>query len=949
MISFKPFRLDLAEERLWKNGQELRVRRKPFAILSYFVRNPRKLVTHEELVLAVWGKVAMSESLVRTHVRDLRSVLGEDLIETIVGRGYRFLADIAYVEPEAKVEGSESDSAEPAVVARGAELGILDAALKSAKDRRRGVVFVTGDPGIGKTALVDAFVERGRARTMLWVARGTCVEQYGSGEAFLPVLEALTNLCKARGGERVIELLSRYAPTWLAQMPALVPAARLEELQRRVAGAAQPRMLREIAEAFEALANDAPVVLVLDDLQWSDPSTLDVVAMLGRRREPARLLVVGTYRSRDLSHESALKRAADELVAHRQATSLHLEPFDEEGLGAYLAKRFPGHAFPPGLQSTIHRSTGGNPLFAVTILDDLASRGKIQAEPGGGWTLTIDVDEVAAQRPDSILRLIDTQIDRLDTVEQRILEAASVVGATFAADVVAHALDASVDEVDAACERLAEERRLLQVLGTETWPNGAIHTRFGFAHALFQHAARARNASASARLWHRRIAERLEAGYAGREEEIAAELAVHFAEARVSDKAAHFFVIAGERGAKLHAYREAQAYFERARSILDSLAESRERDDLDYREAIGIARSLLVTRGIPAPELLPAIERAIALATRLEDDTRLGAALFELGKYRIMNGDLNGSRDVAERLIAAAERAGDPRLQVASSFVSALTDLHLGRLSAAAEHLARIRDQIRDPETGSSELAIVIEATATLLSWLLGRPDEAIANGAHAMSTAEAYGDPFWIGHMLCALTVVHVWRRDAKRAEDCAVRALALASGDGLPWIAERAQPVLLWAHAELHPDPTAKDVDAWIAKPDAGRMGSTFQSAVFALACMKVGRKERALDEIAKGLTVARDSGERFVEAELHRLRGEVLAPNDSVEARRCFVKALEIAEAQGSIGFALRAALSHHRHAKGDEKRQAQAQIRRFLSLHSGGEDTRDLVDAAAAVAR
>ncbi len=297
---------------------------------------------------AVWGKIATSESLIRTHVRDLRQGLGEDIIETVVGRGYRLLADVQHVEDGAMVAPAPvgSDQTGHALIGRSSELEGLETALRGARNGTRGVVFVSGDPGVGKTTLIDAFVEGARPQGKVWVARGTCIEQYGSGEAYFPVLDALGSVCRGRHGDRVVEILIRHAPTWLVQMPALVPTERLDELQRRAAGTGQPRMLREIAEALEALSIDAPVVLTLDDLQWSDPSTLDLIAMMGRRRERARLLVVGTYRRSELPAGSPLSRVADDLVAHRQARSFTLDAFDEESLGAYLTKRFPGHAFP---------------------------------------------------------------------------------------------------------------------------------------------------------------------------------------------------------------------------------------------------------------------------------------------------------------------------------------------------------------------------------------------------------------------------------------------------------------------------------------------------------------------------------------------------------------------------------------------------------------------------
>ena len=196
-----------------------------------------------------------------------------------------------------------------------------------------------------------------------WVGRGQCLDHYGAGEAYLPVLEAVGRLARGPGGDRVVAILLQHAPTWLAQMPRLVRGEAAAALQSRTAGATRERMFREMAEALEALAAERPLVLVLEDLHWSDPSTLDLVAGVARRREPARLLLLGTYRPLDaIVRGHPLRAVAQELALHGACEELALGPLDEASVGRYLAGRVGGQAG-ARLTRTVHRRSDGLPLF----------------------------------------------------------------------------------------------------------------------------------------------------------------------------------------------------------------------------------------------------------------------------------------------------------------------------------------------------------------------------------------------------------------------------------------------------------------------------------------------------------------------------------------------------------------------------------------------------------
>jgi DNA-binding winged helix-turn-helix (wHTH) protein len=407
-LTWGAFRLDLREERIFKEGREVHLRSKPFSILRYLATHPRRLVTRAELIEAVWGRVATSESLLRTHLCELRRVLGENVVETVIGRGYRFVADV-----EDGVHSRRHGERANVVVGRSVEMGVLRKAFHDVRSGRRSVAFVSGEPGVGKSTLVDAFLDDASAQSPVWIARCVCLERCADAEPFQPLLEALGTMCRGSLGTSAFEVLALHAPTAVAQMPALLDARREDELRRRLAGAAPTRILRELTEGLEALSNERALILAIDDLHWADPATIDLIGSLGRRCEPSRILVVATLRSAALTQRHRLTRMIAELVAHRRGVSIALAGFDEQAVAEYLATRFGMHRFPATLATMVHSMTGGNPLFIASLFDELEKNGLLRRDDEG-WRLVTGLDGVAAQRPDAIRRFVDAQLDHLD-------------------------------------------------------------------------------------------------------------------------------------------------------------------------------------------------------------------------------------------------------------------------------------------------------------------------------------------------------------------------------------------------------------------------------------------------------------------------------------------------------------------------------------------------------
>lgn len=483
-------------------------------MLRYFVEHAGKLVSKDELLDAIWSHTYVSSAVPIVCIRELRQALGDKasaprLIQTVPRRGYRFIAPVQPAEftaqlpllPEPKRQKAHDRRSKGKLfplkdragaqsvflVGREADLERLAEWLTQAAQGRRQIVFVTGEPGIGKTALLDAFLASlVAAPTRVWIGRGLCIEHAGPGEAYLPIFDALSQLCRGPEGHSVVRCLSQHAPTWVLQMPTLLEATELDLLRSKIQGATRERTVRELAEAVEALAADRPLVLILEDLHWSDPSTVELIAFLARRREPARLLFLASYRPMEIGSAHPLRAVVQELQAHGQCQELPLRLLSVEEVEMYLAARFA--IAPPLLQAAarlIYRRSEGNPLFVLNIIEFLLAQ-KILLHTDGQWTWRTEGGEAPLGIPERLRQLIEKQFEQLTPKEQQVLEAASVVGVKFSAVAVATALGKDLVQVERICAALARRRQFLHACGVSTVSDAPVTGVYTFIHTLYQ-------------------------------------------------------------------------------------------------------------------------------------------------------------------------------------------------------------------------------------------------------------------------------------------------------------------------------------------------------------------------------------------------------------------------------------------------------------------------------
>ena len=668
MKQFHSFRLDTVNHCLWHGEARVSLAPKAFDVLRYLVEHADRLVTQDEILNALWPETYVNPEVIKKYILEIRKALGDprdkpEFIETFPRRGYQFVASVSEVAPGTP-PGSVSVARK--MVGREGAMAELDEYLTRALNSQRQVVFITGEAGIGKTTLVDAFQQAIAHRSNLRIIRGQCVEGFGGKEAYYPVLEAIGHWVREASGGPVVQTLAKQAPTWLIQFPSLIKAEQREALQKEIHGATRERMVREICEALESLTAQDPLVLVLEDLHWVDPSTLDFLSAVARRRGPAKLLVVGTYRPADLIlSKSPLKALKQDLVLHNLGCEITLERLEEPDVAEYLESHFAEGGYPEGFAGLIYRHSGGNALFMVNILQDMVKR-ELIAKVDGKWTLKVALEDVEPKVPETLDQLIEVQFQQLSGEEQRILRTASVAGERFSVWAIATAAETEEDAVEEACERLADRLQFIKAAGINSLPNGQISAHYDFRHSLYREVVYSRLSEAARARLHLLLAQRLRAFCNPCEQEQATELALHFEGGLDFEQATRYLILAARNAAGRFAHRDSIEILNHGRELAAKLGPA-VRDELEVQilESIGGAYFALGALVESAQAYASAATRAQQAGLKEAQLQALIAAMYPLGFIDPAKG-----LEAMEEAVKVSRSVNDPALLAQTEMVA---------------------------------------------------------------------------------------------------------------------------------------------------------------------------------------------------------------------------------------------------------------------------------------
>jgi tetratricopeptide (TPR) repeat protein len=678
-------------------------------------------------------------------------------------------------------------------VGRQSELAALRTGFVSVAGGRGQFLCVAGEPGIGKTTLVEEFLdELATGNRTCRLARGRCSERLAGTEAYLPILEALDSLLHGGGGEEVARVMKVVAPTWYVQLtPLVADDSSFARVREEAKVASQERLKRELATFLQEVARLQLLVLFLDDVHWADASTVDLLAYVGGKCASMRLLLVLSYRPSDLLiSQHPFLRVKMELQGRGVCREIQLGFLNRPDLERYLALEFPEHGYPAAFAALIHSRTEGNPLFMVDLLHYLRERGVI-AQEQGRWTLTQSVADIQQELPESVRSMIQRKIEQLSEPDRRLLVAASVQGYEFDAAVVAKALALETADVEECVEKLERVHAFVRRLQEREFPDGTLTLRYRFVHVLYQNALYALLTPARKGALSTAVAEALLGYYGEQSAAVGSELALLFEAGRDFARAADSFMVAAQNAARVYANQEAVVLLGRALANADKLR-GRERQSRvlaaallraplhqtmsQFDHAIAdfeLAGKIAAETGNPEAEINALCRKAMALffskrlaeaeecGTRaaelaLRARSKVGLALAKgvLGNHRLCVGDLNEAERCLDRAIPVLKEEGEQLSALdAICFRGQLSTFRL-EYPEAEQILAEVHNQAR--ALGTSFYLIQAHFISGTALGNQGRLSEALGMLREGTRLAELNGDRFWLPRLPNTLGWLH-------------------------------------------------------------------------------------------------------------------------------------------------------------------------------------------------
>ena len=907
--TFGPFRLDPVQG-LSRGERDIHVTPKSLAVLCELVRHAGELVTKKSLLGTVWANRIVCDATLSSCIAELRKVLGDDArhpryIETVHRRGFRFLASVEC--PRRPASGPPINKAS---FIREPELVILQRFLEVQPQYASRVMAIEGEEGTGKSALIDALLRQALPATAYRIGRGSCAEHWGNVDPYHPILSALTALCMQRDGAQVVSDLRHSAPTWLAELTSVQEKSELDDLRLRTAGVTTARLRQELNTVLARVAARQPVLIVLEDLQWSDASTLDWLSDLPQSI-PAPVTVLVT-------------RTPGTAPAFDRDAVLELSPLAGGDIYTHLEGRFPGLAEAPDalveVASAIRQASDGTPESIGALVDEIVRCGAM-AECGGRWVLRPGAVEAVHNVDKDCQKLAARRIASMSEREREILAAAALAGRRFAAEEVAAAVGAPQHAIDGVLDRLVKAGDIAREpvsVARSGFAGGQVYRFEG--RAIRTALIDAVDFQLRGKL-HRRIAHAAENSLGESARDRSPELSIRYQLANDCARA-----VARHHEAASVSWRRgdraiAHAHLAQALNQLQGMPESEDRDAWEALLRVAAGNELVVTRGLGDAEADACYERAGVIADSMAPSPQLFKMLWGSWVYHLNRGPIGRTWDMACRLSDIANKLDDKLLVLSACHALWATSLMRGDLQGVFKYTRRGLALCGDGLDGTSGLicgCTLLDAQAKnhhagicagfFRAWayaLAGQADEAKQAADTAIAHARDTGHPLSLVTALVVSAGACAAGGDAVAARRYGLEALEIARAHGFSAFEAWSLVYAGWAEARLgdvrrgrsmlgNGLETFQNTPFWLFRP--------FQLSLAAEIELEAGLYDAAARSLSEAFELSAQVGDRLALSQLHRLRGELAAAvatnaDDMAEAESDLRVSLNIARTSGA----------------------------------------------------
>jgi TOMM system kinase/cyclase fusion protein len=840
------------------------------------------------------------------------------------------------------------------LVGRDQEIGLLLERWAQVKDGLGQVVLISGEAGIGKSRLVQVLTEHVASEPQAWLTPCQCSPYY-QNTALYPMTDLLERVALRFDREESPEQKLRKLEGFLVQygLPLAEAMPLFAALLSIPLGAdyapltlspeqQKQKTLQAFLAIFLRIAAQQPVLLVMEDLHWVDPTTLELLTLLVDQGPTARILALWTFRpdfSPPWTGRAHLTQVTLPRLPRRQAAEM-------------TGRVARGKALPPAVVEQVVAKTDGVPLFVEELTKTVLESGLLQ-ERGERYELTGPLPPLAI--PATLHDSLMARLDRLATVKG-LAQLGATLGREFSYELLQAVSPWDEDTLQRGLHQLVEAEFLYQ----RGLPPQATYV---FKHVLIQEAAYQSLLRSTRQRHHQHIAQMVEERFPEICETQPEMLAHHYTEAGLMAQAVPYWQQAGQRAIERSANVEAIAHLTQGLEVLKTLPDTpeRTRQELGFQTTLG--QVLMATKGYGVPEVEDAYARARELSRQVEESPQLLRVLGGLGLFYFVRGDLQTAREVGEQLLTltqSQQKHAPARLLVAHNMLGNIC-WHLGEFSQSRAHLEQAIALHGLWKSSSQAIRAVADPRVVCFSYaaltlsVLGYPDQAAVRSHEALALAQALSHPFSLAFALYYAAVFRQLLREGQATQERAEAAMALAEAQGFPFFAADGAILRGWALAEQGQgeEGITQMRQGLVAHRATGTEAArTYFLAQLAEACGKAGQFKEALHILVEALSMVVKNGERVYEAELHRLKGELLlslSTDNQDAAETCFHQALDIARYQQAKSWELRAAMSlsrlWQRQGRRDEACELLAPV---YGWFTEGFETADLQEAKALLA-